>query len=195
MRSMTLLALLLLAGCSGLPKARQQAALYDFGLAPPSTRAAAPLRLRTAEVVPSPGLAGSELRYRLAHRNPSQVHFFTESRWVAPPSRLLDRRLQQHLIVDRSAQCSLRVVVETFDQIFDTPASSRGVVQLRATIIAGAGREAKTHALLALAEKTAESADAGGGVAALTEAADESLGRILEWSRSLPCEGSLPPSS
>lgn len=190
MKRAVTLALLLLAGCGSLPKAGPQAALYDFGI-DSSTALPTTSPLQLANVEAAAGLAGSDMRYRLAYQSPARVFFYAESRWIAPPAKLLARHFEQRTMRNNSAQCVLHITVETFDQIFDSPDSSRGVVRLHARIIEGSGRQANTHTLLASAERAAATADARGGVAALVGAADDAFTRIVDWAGTLPC-GKMP---
>jgi cholesterol transport system auxiliary component len=170
---------LLLIGCGGLPKVGPQAALYDFGITPGETTVARP-HLRLAGIEAAPGLEGTEMRYRLAYQNPARVFAYTESRWAAPPDKLLARRLEQRLLSAGSAQCTLHVTVETFDHVFDTPDRSRGIVRLLATLSEGGVRSLAVQTSVAT-EQAAQSADARGGVAALTTAADNAIAQLLTW--------------
>ncbi len=181
-----LMILLMLAGCGSLPKTDRQAALYDFGIPSDVTPLVLPIRL--AEVQSAPGLEGSEIRYRLAYKNPAQVFSYTESLWVASPDKLLNRRMAQRLHGAGTISCTLRVTVEVFDQVFDTPSGSRGIVQLRAELLTGTGREAVAQSTLVKAERPATSADAQGGVAALDGAAGEALEGVLSWAAERGCK-------
>jgi ABC-type uncharacterized transport system auxiliary subunit len=192
MKRAVTLTLLLLAGCGSLPKAGPQAALYDFGI-DSSTVLSTTSQLRLANVEAAAGLAGSDMRYRLAYQNPARVFFYAESRWIAPPAKLLARHFEQRTMQNNATQCALYITVETFDQIFDTPDISRGVVRLHASIIEGSGRQANAHTLLASAERTAATADARGGVAALIGAADDAFTRIVDWTDGLPCGKNTQP--
>ncbi len=177
---------LLLASCGGLPKAGQPAALYDFGL--PASTAPVSLPIRLAGVDAGPGLEGSELRYRLAYKNPAQVFAYTESRWVAAPDRLLFRRLEQQLQMTGTAPCTLQLTLVAFDQVFDTPDRSRGVVQLRVVLMKGTGRQAAAATTHVNKEQVAVSADAQGGVAALDAAAEAALTDVLQWAGQQDCK-------
>jgi uncharacterized lipoprotein YmbA len=169
----------MIAGCGGMPKVGPQAALYDFGIA--TTPATVLPNVRLGYVRPAAGLEGSNMRYRLMYKNPAQVFAYTESRWAAPPDRLLQRRLEQRLRTTGVAQCSLNVSVEAFDQVFETPTSSRGIVQLRATLTKGVGQKADVQTTQVSTERTALSADAQGGVAALDGASAEAVLGVLDW--------------
>ncbi len=176
-----------LAGCGSLPKAGPQSALYDFGVAANPVATILP-NVRLGYVRPAPGLEGSDIRYRLGYKNPAQVFAYTESRWVAPPDRLLQRRMEQRLRTTGVAECALQMSVEAFDQVFDTPVSSRGIVQLRATLTKGVGQKAVVQTMQVNAEKVAASADAQGGVAALDGASGEAVAGVLDWVAGQDCK-------
>lgn len=169
----------LLAGCGGLPKAGPQAALYDFGISPADAPVTS-LPVRLASVAPAPGLESSDMRYRLAYQNPARVLAYTESRWAAPPDRLFAQRLGHQLSVSGSAQCTLHVALETFDQVFETPDSSLGIVRLSATLSRAKSRDSTVQTSIAT-EQANSSADARGGVAALTAATDAAIKQLLAW--------------
>jgi cholesterol transport system auxiliary component len=177
---------LLVVACGGLPKPGLAPALYDFGIAPASSAGAIPIRLARIEAVP--GLEGFDMRYRLAHKNPAQVLAYTESRWAAAPADLLAQRLRHQGFSPAASPCNLRVIVETFDQVFDSPNSSRGVVSLRAELIEGSGRQSKISTTSISTEAPAASADAKGGVTALAGATDQAIGKLKEWVNTQGCE-------
>jgi cholesterol transport system auxiliary component len=76
----------------------------------------------------------------------------------------------------------LRVELEEFSQLFDAPATSSGVLRLRATL---SQRSASGETLLAqrsfIARQSAPTADASGGVRALTVATDQVVKDIEAW--------------
>src|SRR5262249_13236325 len=72
---------------------------------------------------------------------------------------------------------ALRAELVEFEQIFDKPDSSRGVLRLRATL-EGEGLWAQRTFTL---EKPASTADAVGGVRALAQCSDELAALISEW--------------
>lgn len=193
MKQILFLSLLLaLAGCRGFAQPRAQEALYDFGLA--TVPAASAQRFRTLAVIAPDGLAGNEMRYRLAYRNPARVHHFAESRWVAGPARLLEQRLQTMAMQDRAATCTLRVHLEVFDQVFTAPDRSHAAVRLTGYLTIHSDRESQ-HSLAVAAEEPVRTSDAAGGAAALATAADLALGQLIEWSASLPCTQKATPSA
>ncbi len=183
MKRVTLIAVVFLAGCGSLPKPGPQAALYDFGFVPAAVAERSKVRLTAVEA--ASGLAGDEMRYRLGYQDPARVFWYTESRWAASPAKLLMRRFSQRLPQDGSARCALQLVVETFDQVFDTPQQSRGVVRLQARLLGG-GKPGAPLTFLASADSATPTADARGGVAALTAAADAAFGQALAWAGTQP---------
>jgi hypothetical protein len=76
----------------------------------------------------------------------------------------------------------LRLELEEFSQLFDAPDTSNGVLRLRATL---SQRGASGEALLAqrsfIARQSASTADASGGVRALTAATDQVVKDIEAW--------------
>lgn len=180
------LCVLMLTACGGMPKAGSPATLFDFGI----TSGADSVKVehvQLAGVEAAPGLNGSEMRYRLAYQNPAQIFAYTESRWIASPDKLLQHALEKHLQVSGSTQCALQVTVEAFDQIFDTPTSSRGVVQLRAVLAIGAGRQKTLQSTRVSFERPALSADARGGADALKASAEEAVAAIVSWADKQRC--------
>lgn len=180
------LCFLILTACGSLPKAGPPAALFDFGITPGTDNIKVE-HVQLASVEVAPGLGGSEMRYRLAYQNPAQVFAYTESRWVASPDKLLQHALQKHLQVSGATQCALQVTVEVFDQVFDTPTSSRGVIQLRALLVIGTGRLKTLQSTRVSFEHTALSADARGGADALKAGAEEAVAAIVNWAGAQSC--------
>ncbi len=177
--------ILLLSACGGLPKPGAAPALYDFGIVPAFSDAVVPVKLTRVEALP--GLESFDMRYRLAYQNPNQLYSYTQNRWGAAPSDLLAQRLRHMGFSSVASPCNLRVILETFDQVFDSTASSRGVVSLRAELITGIGRQSKTLNTLITAEAPAGSADAKGGVAALASATDEAIEKLKVWATQQEC--------
>lgn len=159
--------------------------VHDFGPAP--LAAASPAV--NVEVRLSPWLDSTAVHYRLAYEDATRLGVYSQSRWAAPAGQLLGQRLRQQ-VGRGGGGCLLRLEVEEFAQVFDAPATSRGVLQGRMTLWD------KQRKLLAersfSAEKPAQSADARGGVAALIEAADASGKEAVLWLSGLERENRLP---
>lgn len=215
-RRLALLALLLgaaaaLGGCA-LADKPQRAAVYDFGpgeaIGPragnPSPAALAPLAL--AEVEANPALDSTALVYRLAYDNVQQLRPYAQTRWSMPPAQLLRQRLRAQLGLRRAmlnpgegvASASqaaragagvrlLRVELEEFSQVFESAGRSAGWVRLRATLVqpAPAGEHLLAQRVFSL-QRPAPSADAAGGVQALTLASDAAIAELDRWLQQLP---------
>ena len=179
-----------LGGCTLAPNTVQPA-LYDFGidLPPASTQ---PLRARVAlaEVSANSWLQTQAIVYRLAYRDAAQLHPYSLSRWAAPPAELLTQRLRdalgqaarngfsmhsEGLAVDHL----LRVHLEAFEQVVDTPAASRAVVRMRARL-SSAERKPRAQRLFQ-SERPCASVDAAGSVHALKAAADAAIVQMIDW--------------
>lgn len=183
-------ATLALAGCSLAP-ATVQPALYDFGIeALPPIDAKLTARIALAHVSANSWLQTPAIVYRLAYRDPAQLHPYSLSRWAAPPADLITQRLRLALgraggngfsmAADGIATDHLlRVHLEAFEQVVDSPASSRALARLAASI---AGPERRLRAQRQFeAERPCASVDAPGSVHALTAATDALIAQIVSW--------------
>lgn len=199
--------LIFLAGCSALPAPPVQPAVFDFGLGGDAPRAdaagagattGAPLVL--AEVQ-STGLAegSTALQYRLAYDDAQQLRAYQRARWSQPPASLVRQSVASELgrsrpVLDprsareaaRSAGAApllvLRLELEEFSQVFASPAQSRGMLRLRATLTeTGPQGERLLGQRLVGAEVPATSQDAAGGSAALAQAARQAAQELAGW--------------
>jgi cholesterol transport system auxiliary component len=201
-----LLAALLLAGCAGIVDRPQRPSLFDMGPLPPIT---APLErpgprfaLVLPEIEASGALDGTPVLYRLAYTDDHQLRSYAQSRWVAPVPQLVRQRLRQQLgrerpvlSLDESAALVrdssqplhiLRMELEEFSHVFDAPASSRGVIRLRATLLRStAGGERLLGQRSISVQGVAPTPDASGGVRALREATDAAAADISQWLQQL----------
>jgi cholesterol transport system auxiliary component len=191
---------LALAGCA-TPQSPIAKAVYDFGPATPAnatnatnatdtTNPAAPIRatvpLTLADVQAHAALEAPTVVYRLAYADAQQLRPYTLARWSAPPAQLVHQRLGAALArsgpvlapADGPAAWLLKVELGEFSQHFDTPTTSQGLVQLRATLLQ-ANRVVAQRTITAQAP--APSADAAGGVKALTNATDDAVQQINAW--------------
>lgn len=194
-----LLAFAVLAGCSALPDKPTQLAMYDLG--PPAATAPAPADrppLLLPELEVRGILEGTDLLYRLGYDDPFQVRPYAFARWSAPPAQLVRQRLRDVLgrdrpVLDSSAAAALarrggaappvlRVELEEFDQVFDSTTASRGVLRLRCTLLENTGGGERLVAQRSFVlERPAPSADAAGGVRALTAATEAAALDIAGW--------------
>jgi cholesterol transport system auxiliary component len=175
-------AALLLCACGALPEPPALPALHDFG-PPPAARDAPGASAIVVDAVTAPSwLAGSPIHYRLLYDEPTRLRAYAQNVWVAPPAEMLRQRLQ--VAFDRSgAQAAparrLRVRLLDFEQEFSSPSSAG--VRLRAL----ARLHAADDALLAqrlFSVRVATSPDVQGALAGSSQAAEELLAQIVQWS-------------
>lgn len=195
------LILLALAGCA-LPSQPVRPAVYDFGpgalTAPPASQARlAPLAL--AEIEASPALDSTAVLYRLAYADDQQLKAYAQARWSMPPAQLVRQRLRERLGQRRAllnpgegglsgarAPLTLRIELEEFSQLFAAPDKSVGLLRLRATVAQpGPGGETLVAQRSITVQRPAPSADAPGGVRAMTAATDAAVGELDQWLQAL----------
>jgi cholesterol transport system auxiliary component len=196
------LSLLALAACSALPDKPVRQTMYDFGPIPaleaPGTATRSPLLL--PEVETGGILESTALLYRLGYEDAHQLRAYAYARWSAPPAQLVRQRLQDVLgreraVLDNAAASALarrggtpppvlRVELEEFSHVFDSPGESRGVVRLRCTLLENTpGGERLIAQRSFLLQRPSPSADPAGGVRALTAATDAAAVDIAAWLR------------
>lgn len=190
MRRVLFLAILALAGCTLGPPPRPPQTLYDFGVPAAGNSPRLSTSLAIARVSAPEWLESPTLQYRLAYQDALRYQGYAGSRWVAPPAQLLTERLRQAAaqlgnrgVVREAdgvkADYVLRLELEEFNQVFDSPQASRGVVRARASLMRD-GRLLAAQKTFAV-EKPAATADAAGGAHALSAAADQLVGELLAW--------------
>lgn len=191
---------LALAGCSALPDKPTRETLYDFGPVP--AQPAANLPARAALVLPDVEAKGiletTALLYRLGYEDAHQLRPYAFARWSAPPGELMRQRLRDVIgrdrpVLDESAAAALsrrgaapppvlRVELEEFSQLFDTPTASQGVLRLRCTLLESTGAGERLVAQRSFSvQRPAPSADAPGGVRALAAATEAAAQDIAAW--------------
>ena len=192
----------LLAGCAGIIDKPVQRTLYDFGPgAPASSTPAQPGNLPPlvlADIDAAGALDGFSVLYRLAYADANQLRPYAQARWSAPPPQLLRQRLRELLGRDRvvlglgeAASLNreggnqprvLRIELEEFSHVFDSPASSTGLLRLRATLLENtvAGERLLAQRTF-VQQQPAPSADAPGGVRALSASVDAAAAAIGQW--------------
>lgn len=185
---------LALAGCA-LPSPPVRPAVYDFGPGAREIVAPAPAApLALAPIQAPPALDGTAMLYRLAYVDAQHLQPYALARWSMPPAQLVHQRLREVLgregavlgPGDPGAGRELRIELEEFSQLFDSPQASVGLLRLRATLI---DTQAMPPRLLAqrglVVQRPAPQADAAGGVRALAAAADEAALELAQWLRPL----------
>lgn len=209
-RGLFVIIFLTLTGCA-LPSASVRPVVFDFGPGalhlPAANHAASQPPLALAEVEASPALEGSAVLYRLAYSDAQQLRPYALARWSMPPAQLVRQRLRELLGQNRavlspgdggpiSAATSataptpqalasprtLRVELEEFSQLFETPERSTGLLRLRATLVQpGPSGERLVAQRSVIVQRPAPTADASGGVRALTAATDAAVQEIDAW--------------
>jgi cholesterol transport system auxiliary component len=199
-------AALLVAGCGALPDKPARATLYDFGpnlaaaavAAPTSANPSALPPIALAEIDASMRLEGTQLLYRLGYADANELRPYGQARWSLAPAQLLHQRLRDALAARRtvlgpeeSATLSraegrvpdtLRVSLDEFSHYFESPATSVGLVRLRATLIrSGSGGDRVLAQRSFAVQRPAPSADAAGGVKGLAAASDAAVAEVVAW--------------
>ena len=202
-------AVLLLGGCSALPDKPTRATMYDFGpgalAAQPSTRQAPLAPLAIDDISTSGGaLDNMAVLYRLAYADAQQLRPYSQARWSMPPAQLVRQRLREQLsqrravfnagdsvALNRSQNAvlplQLRLELEEFSHLFTAPDASVGLIRLRATLVevTPAGEKLVGQRSVVV-QRPAATADAPGGVRALTAATDAAIEEIAQWLQQVP---------
>jgi cholesterol transport system auxiliary component len=193
----------LLGGCA-LPDKPTRATMYDFG---PGLLATAPGARQTQlpplaidDITTAGGaLDNMAVLYRLGYADDQQLRPYSKARWSMPPPQLVRQRLREQLsqrravfnaresvALNRSQSAALplllRLQLEEFSQLFSTPESSVGLIRLRATLVelTPAGEKLLGQRSVVV-QRPAPSADAAGGVRALTAATDAAIEELDQW--------------
>jgi cholesterol transport system auxiliary component len=183
-------------------------AVFDFGPGSLSAASASPAQaspLIIGELEASPALDGTAVLYRLAYDDAQQLRAYAQARWSMPPVELLRQRLRQRLGENRALQnpgessasrasplaatappATLRIELEEFSQLFESPTHSVGLLRLRATLLrTSAAGEKSLFQRQIVVQRPCASADAPGGVRALTAATDAALQELQQWLQTL----------
>ena len=180
-----------LAGCSLGPQL-EPAESYDLG--PPRAHASAnpgvPAILLLPEISAPAWLDGHGIIYRLSYENSARPQAYAGSRWVAPPAAMLTQRMRGRFASAAGgvltnadgarADYALRIELEDFSQSFTASNSSRVGLRARTSLVRLADRTLVAQQVFSV-ERTAPTPDARGAVAALGEASDEFVERLLAW--------------
>jgi cholesterol transport system auxiliary component len=172
---------------------------YDLG-APPAAGA-------TANALPTPpvkvlavaaprSLETDAFAYRLSYVDAQRTGSYSDSHWTMPPAQLLTQRLRNALAARGPilsgadpvrAVPLLEVELTSFEQVFDAPEQSHGLVSVRATLTQQ-GRVVGQRSFAASAP--APSADASGGARALAAASDDVIAQLSAWLAAQPLSAS-----
>ena len=203
-----LFGLVLVSGCSIIDKPTR-ASLYDFGpvplSAPGGTATVSTLPpLVIADIATSGGALDNQgVLYRLAYADAQQLRPYSQARWSMLPAQLVRQRLRERLSqrrvvlnaregvalnrVQNASLPMLRLELEEFSQLFSAPDASVGLIRLHATLvdITPAGEKLVGQRSFGV-QRPASSADAPGGVRALTEATEAAIEEIEQWLLQMP---------
>lgn len=141
--------------------------------------------------------------YRLTYQDAQELRPYTFARWSMPPAQLVRQRLREQLgqqrnifdargglALNRSQARSqnaglpllLRLDLDEFSHVFTSPGVSVGLIRMRATLIEQTTSGEKLVAQRSIVvQRPAPSADAPGGVRALTAATDAAIEEIDVW--------------
>lgn len=200
-----------LSACSSLqPPARPL--VYDFGpgARTPGMAATATLPpLALAAVQAASALDTTAVLYRLAYADVQQLRPYALARWSMPPADLLRQRLREQLgrqrpvltpaegLLVATPGLTLRIELDEFTQVFDTPEHSVGLLRLRAT--AGLAAVGGGEQLLAqrsfVVQHPSPSPDAAGGARALAAAVEVASAEIAQWLQDLLPDAAASPST
>jgi cholesterol transport system auxiliary component len=181
----------LLTACA-TPQPPVLKAVYDFGPVlsanTPTSSPAAALRnavVALPEIDASASLDSPALLYRLQYSNAQQLLPYAQARWSSSPAQLVRARVRDALAAqgpvlstEGIAPWVLRIELDEFSQLFESPSSSQGIVRLRASLLKNDQLAAQTTVL---ARALAPSQDAAGGARALTAATDDAVRQLAAW--------------
>ncbi|HET7569637.1 MAG TPA: ABC-type transport auxiliary lipoprotein family protein [Gammaproteobacteria bacterium] len=162
--------------------------------------------LRIAGIQAPHWLDSASMYYRLAYQNSAKVAAYSRSDWVSPPPAQLLNLLEDVLAASgdykailgpsdiSNADVTLRIELGDFEQVFSSQNQSAGVIDATVTAIDNnAGNiMAQRHFHI---EKPAPSADAAGGVKALSAASQAFATSVRDWLEKLITDIKRSPSA
>ncbi len=186
---------LLMNACftSGKRGGEQSLAIYDLGILERSADQLPRAQPMALEVRAPLWFDSMGIEYRLAYADKARLREYGRARWAGPPAQLIQQRLVQQLGFvphgQSRARCVLRVDVTEFSQVFATPDISKALMQGRLQWLD------KNRARIAEREinltSDSPSADARGGVAALSGTVEQLTATIMNWEAELAASGQL----
>ncbi len=203
------LSLAVLMTACALPDKPRPSVTYDFGpgvAGAATVVAAAPQpALAVAEVEASAALEGTAVLYRLAYADAQALYPYAQARWSMPPAQLVRQQARAQLGASRAvlaagevaagasgsagaaAPRQVRLELEEFSQVFESPTASYGLVRLRASVTQATAQGDRLIAQrLIRVQRPAPTTDAPGGVRALTLATEAAMLELDAWLRQLP---------
>lgn len=177
MRSLISLAVTagLLAACITSPSHTADPARFDFNS--PTDNLPPGYGVADVEVSAPTWLATGAMQYRLNYADRARRFDYADSRWVAPAPELLSQALDRRLAGPTGGRCRLRIELDEFIQVFETPTSSKIVLAGRAILNGSAeiGRRSFSFA------QAAATPDASGGVTAATTVVKTLGDELAAW--------------
>lgn len=165
---LALSALLVLTACSLTP--RPPPALHDFG---PSLSTGSN---KGSVTVKAPSwLQDTRLRYRMLFNDPTQIRFYANHRWLAPPPALLKQQLSALL----DTPYTLHIQLRDLEQVFDTPTSSRVVLRFLAQAATADGQILGTEVFAF--ETPTVSADVQGALLGYAALVAHAANKVQAW--------------
>ncbi|WP_175939108.1 ABC-type transport auxiliary lipoprotein family protein [Caballeronia sp. BCC1704] len=197
--ALALACIAMLAGCAASPPATPDAR-YDLGARPATSPASATTEppmppVKVLAVRASRDLETDAFVYRLSYVDAQRTGSYATSHWTMPPAQLLTQRLRDTLSqrgpvltgADTVRAPLLEIELTGFEQVFDAPERSHGVVSVRATLT----RQGRVIAQrMFTASAPAPSADASGGARALAAASDDLIAQLGAWLGAQPLTAS-----
>jgi ABC-type uncharacterized transport system auxiliary subunit len=190
---LVLCAIFSLAGCVGLPEGVEPATRYDFGLPEGSSNGIA--KKMGLEVKTPAWFDSLYVDYRLAYDAALEPREYAASRWAANPGILLSRRLRERLGFSvgipggTPPRCRLRIDLNEFLQIFDSPSESRARLDADVWLYGQGGLLAQKRFSV---ERKAASPDARGGVEALVGTTGLFSRELTDWLETLKAQPFAP---
>lgn len=190
--------LLVLQGCTTIRPPAENTVVREYSLSSlqdpvqPARPARFPLVLLVSTAEAPSWFENPALYYRLAYRDGRVLQPYAKSRWVGPAAELLTQRLHAYLASQglfnavlgpedgARVDYALRVTLEDFSQVFQSPGSSVGQVRARLTLVHLADQRVIGQRVFQQ-EVPAPSADARGGVIALDQASARLVEEVSVW--------------
>ncbi len=147
-------------------------------------------KIQLADIQVAEPFEGQQIWYRLLYQETAELRPYAESRWSMPPAQLLAQRLKNRWLQAEIQVAGmqhgvaglprLKLELDDFSQHFSSSQHSVARLSLRASLI-------HQHQLLAqkafYVQQASRSADAVGGVKAMTEAVDQMLDQLQVWTQ------------
>lgn len=167
----------------GLQSAQRAQAAQGVPAAPAASGAKPPLKV--LGVIAPPPLDSDGILYRM-NFDSQRMARYANSRWTMSPARLLTERLRTSLGAQATVLSGsdavqaplLKVELYEFEQVFESPTESSGVLSARATLLQG-GKVLAQRSFVTRAP--ASTPDAAGGVRALQTASDDFANQLGAW--------------